>query len=163
MHGESQGRGSLVGCRLWGRTESDTTEATEQQQQQNFPGTKVNKNKWCSCLGGRVNYQFIASQLQIFLSLSTLREWVVVCAHLHPNLCDLTDCSPPGSSVNGISQARVLEWIAISFSRGSSDLGIEPASLESPALSGRFFTTEPPMSPLSVFFFTRWHHVKLCQ
>ena len=32
--GESQGRGSLVGCRLWGRTESDTTEATQQQQRQ---------------------------------------------------------------------------------------------------------------------------------
>ena len=31
---ESQGRGSLVGCGLWGRTESDTTEATQQQQQQ---------------------------------------------------------------------------------------------------------------------------------
>ena len=30
------------------------------------------------------------------------------------------DCSPPGSSVHGISQARILEWIAISFSRGSS-------------------------------------------
>ena len=36
LPGESQGRGSLVGCRLWGRTESDTTEAT-QQQQQPFP------------------------------------------------------------------------------------------------------------------------------
>ena len=34
LPGESQGRGSLVGCRLWGRTESDTTEATWQQQQQ---------------------------------------------------------------------------------------------------------------------------------
>ena len=34
LPGESQGRGSLVGCRLWGRTESDTTEATYQQQQQ---------------------------------------------------------------------------------------------------------------------------------
>ena len=33
LPGESQGRGSLVGCRLWGRTESDTTESTEQQQQ----------------------------------------------------------------------------------------------------------------------------------
>ena len=31
LPGESQGRGSLVGCRLWGRTESDTTEATQQQ------------------------------------------------------------------------------------------------------------------------------------
>ena len=34
LPGESQGRGNLVGCRLWGRTESDTTEATWQQQQQ---------------------------------------------------------------------------------------------------------------------------------
>ena len=37
-----------------------------------------------------------------------------------PTLCDPVDCSPPGSSVHGIFQARVLEWIAISFSRGSS-------------------------------------------
>ena len=35
-------------------------------------------------------------------------------------LCDPTDCSLPGSSVHGIFQARVLEWVAISFSRGSS-------------------------------------------
>ena len=35
-------------------------------------------------------------------------------------LCNLMDCSPPGSSVHGISQARILEWVAISFSRGSS-------------------------------------------
>ena len=34
--------------------------------------------------------------------------------------CDLMDCSPPGSSVHGISQARILEWVAISYSRGSS-------------------------------------------
>ena len=34
LPGESRGRGSLVGCRLWSRTESDTTEATQQQQQQ---------------------------------------------------------------------------------------------------------------------------------
>ena len=34
LPGESQGRGSLVGCHLWGRTESDTTEVTQQQQQQ---------------------------------------------------------------------------------------------------------------------------------
>ena len=37
-----------------------------------------------------------------------------------PILCDPMDCSPPGSSVHGIFQARVLEWAAISFSRGSS-------------------------------------------
>ena len=37
-----------------------------------------------------------------------------------PTLCNAMDCSPPGSSVHGILQARILEWIAISFSRGSS-------------------------------------------
>ena len=51
------------------------------------------------------------------------------------------DCSPPGSSIHGISQARILEWVAISFSRGSSDPGIKPMS---PTLASRFFTTEPP-------------------
>ena len=37
-----------------------------------------------------------------------------------PTLSDPMDCSPPGSSVRGIFQARVVEWVAISFSRGSS-------------------------------------------
>ena len=39
---------------------------------------------------------------------------------LCPTLCDPTDCSPPGSSVQGILQARIVEWVAIPFSRGSS-------------------------------------------
>ena len=44
---------------------------------------------------------------------------VCVCtlvAQLCPTLCDPMDCSPPGSSVHGILQARILEWVAISFS-----------------------------------------------
>ena len=36
-----------------------------------------------------------------------------------PTFCDPMDCSPPGSSIHGIFQARILEWVAISFSRGS--------------------------------------------
>ena len=55
-------------------------------------------------------------------------------------LWDPTDCSPPGSSVHGISKARTLEWVAISFSR-FPDWRIEFASL---ALAGRFFTAEVP-------------------
>ena len=39
-----------------------------------------------------------------------------------PTLCDPKDCSLPGSSLHGILQARVVEWVAISFSRGSSQL-----------------------------------------
>ena len=56
-------------------------------------------------------------------------------------LCDPMDCSPPGSSVRGIFQARILEWDAISFSRGSSKPRIKTASLASPALAGQLFTT----------------------
>ena len=56
---------------------------------------------------------------------------------LCPTLCDPMDCSLPVSSVHGILQARIPEWIAISFSRGSS----QPRDLMSPALAGRFFTT----------------------
>ena len=57
--------------------------------------------------------------------------------------------SPPGSSVHGILQARILESVAISFSEDLPDPGIEPGS---PALAGRFFTTEPPEKPhLQVF------------
>ena len=54
------------------------------------------------------------------------------------------DCSLPGSSVHGILQARVLNWVAISFSRDLLDLGVEPTSLE---LAGRFFTAESPGKP----------------
>ena len=41
-------------------------------------------------------------------------------AQLCRTLCNCMDCSPPGSSVHGISQLRILEWVAISSSRGSS-------------------------------------------
>ena len=50
-------------------------------------------------------------------------QWLCVCAkslQLCPTLCNPMDCSPPGSSVHGILQARILEWVAISFSRASS-------------------------------------------
>ena len=60
------------------------------------------------------------------------------------------DCSVPGSSVQGISQARILEWVA--FPSGDiPNLGIEPLS---PAQEGRFFTTEPLWKPHVQFFFT---------
>ena len=53
-------------------------------------------------------------------------------------LCDLMDCSLPGSSVRGISQARILEWVAISSSRGSS----QPRDwIHVYCLAGGFFTT----------------------
>ena len=55
--------------------------------------------------------------------LFRLRLWVaILClvAQSCPTFCDPMNGSPPGSSVHGILQARLLEWLAISFSRGSS-------------------------------------------
>ena len=54
------------------------------------------------------------------------------------------DCSPPSSSVHSISQARILEWVTISFSRGSSRPRLQPGSRPSSlVLADGFFTTEP--------------------
>ena len=55
-------------------------------------------------------------------------------------LCDSMNCSPPGSSVRGILQARILEWAAIPFSRDLPDPGIEPGS---PALQADYLPSEP--------------------
>jgi len=52
-------------------------------------------------------------------------------------LCDPVDCSPPGYSVHGILQAIILEWVTISFSRGSS----QPRDwTQVSCIAGRFFT-----------------------
>ena len=67
------------------------------------------------------------------------------------------ECSLPGSSVRGISQADVLEWVGISFSRGSSDTAIKTASSVSPAPAGGFLTAELPGKPYS----SRWQ-VPIC-
>ena len=61
-----------------------------------------------------------------------------------PALCNSMDSRLPGSSVRGISQARILEWVAISSSRDLPNPGIEPKSPTFLALVGRFFTTEAP-------------------
>ena len=58
--------------------------------------------------------------------------------------CDPMDSSSPGSSDHGLFQARTLEWVAISFCRDLPNPWNEPAS---PALAGRFFTTEQPGNP----------------
>ena len=54
------------------------------------------------------------------------------------------DCSPPGSSVHGISQARILEWVAISFSRGSLRSRDQTRVPALHCIASGFFTTEPP-------------------
>ena len=62
--------------------------------------------------------------------------------HSCPTLCDSMDCSLPGSTVHGILQARILEWVAMLSLQGDpANSGVKPESLTSPALAGRFFTS----------------------
>ena len=65
--------------------------------------------------------------------------------HSCPALCDPVDCSLPGSSVHGIILAKILEWVAISSSGGSSQLRDPTCSF---FIAGDFFTTEIPGKPL---------------
>ena len=66
-------------------------------------------------------------------------------AQSYLTLCYPMDYSPPGSSVHGIFQAKILEWVALSFSKGSS----RPRDqTQVSSIAGGFFTTEP----LSLYF-----------
>ena len=70
-------------------------------------------------------------------------------------LCDLMDCNPPDSSVHGILQARILEWVAISSSRGSSQTRVQTKSPVSPALQVESLAIEAPGKP----HFSYKHHI----
>ena len=70
-------------------------------------------------------------------------------ALLSHRLCDPMDCSPPGSSVHGILQARILEWVAIPSSRGSSWPRDQTHISWLSCIAGGFSTTEPPGKPQS--------------
>ena len=67
-------------------------------------------------------------------------------AQLCPTLCNPIDCSLPGSSIHGVFQVRVLDWVTISFSRGFPNPEIKPRS---PALQVDSLPCEPAGKPLS--------------
>ena len=93
LPGESRGQRSLAGCSL-------------------------------CCFVAQSRHKWSIAQKRVLSVVGSV--CVCVCArtcavtHSCPTHCDPLDCSPPGSSVHGILQARILEWVAISFSRGSS-------------------------------------------
>ena len=66
--------------------------------------------------------------MALVLTVSQVCESESEVAQSCPTPSDPMDCSPPGSFLHGILQARVLEWGAISFSRDRPDPGIEPGS-----------------------------------
>ena len=69
-----------------------------------------------------------------------------------PTLWDPIDGSPPDSSVHGLILARILVWVAITFSRGSSNSGIKPASPVSPALQVDPLPAKPLGKPLVLHY-----------
>ena len=69
-----------------------------------------------------------------------------------PTLCDPMDCSPPGSSVHGILQARILEWLPFSSPGDLPKPGIEPGSR---ALQADSLPSEPPRKPVHVYKSTK--------
>ena len=79
--------------------------------------------------------------------------WVLVCVlvvQLCPTLCDPMYCNPLGCSIHGILQARILEWVAIPFSRGSS---LPRDQTQVSCITGRFFTIWASREdPLSAYY-----------
>ena len=72
---------------------------------------------WYPCSQGPLTYSNLCCfHPPLFFIYESEREVSQLC----PTLCDPVDCSPSGFSTHGILQARILEWVAISFSRGSS-------------------------------------------
>ena len=93
---------------------------------------------------GIVNTYVLCVQYKRKLNLKHKIDLKCVCAQSCPALCHPVDCSPRGSSVRGIFQARILERVAISFSSGSSALRDWTRVSCVTCMAGGFFTTEPP-------------------
>ena len=95
-----------------------------------------------------VGYSPWGRQESVWLCTHTqhvIKSSVVLLTLLSPNgLCNPMDCSPPGSSVHGVLQARILEWVAISFSRGSSRLRDQTQVLHCRQI---LLTSKPPGKP----------------
>ena len=129
---------AFIACRLFDDGHSDWCEAVSHCS---FDLHFFN-SEWCLA-----SFQVLVSHLHVFFGEMSLQvpfplfDWVVcfsrfcpfcewhlclgfynvyVFSCLCPTLCDPMDCSPPGSSAHGILQARILEWVAMPSSRGSS-------------------------------------------
>ena len=120
LPGEYHGGRSLVGYIPWGCKESDTTEQLH------------------------IHDPFLTSK--IFLG-KKMYSWVLGCFTIVSNSLGPMDCSPLGFSFHGILQARMLEWIAMPCSRGSSQPRDQTCISCSSCPAGRFFTAEPLKKP----------------
>ena len=125
-------------------------------------GTKV----WCCKMSIRLSHIIIISfnysrslmcfSLSFFLiHLFFIIILCVLSCFSHAQLCESMNCSPPGSSVHGIFQERVLEWVAMPFSRGSPWPRIKSRS---PASQADSLWSEPPGKPLLIILSSYYTH-----
>ena len=89
-------------------------------------------------------YRFLIPTASFLLFLCLTYCLCVFVAQSCPTLCDRMDCSLPGSSVHGILQARILEWVAIPFSRGPSKFDPGIIKLRSATQQTDSLPSEPP-------------------
>ena len=136
---KSHGQRSLVGYSSWGQKESDTTEWLNWTDcwKKNFTKAIAGRKNYKLILvmlkktwdlgtslmvqGLRLHTKFLIRELRSYMAYCMAKIYICVCSVTQscPTFCIRIDCNPSGSSVHGISQARILEWISIS-SRGSS-------------------------------------------
>ena len=93
----------------------------------------------------------LRSMRHIMTICETMITYCIVCFYcsVKSDSWQPMDCSPPSSSVHGISQARMLKWVVISFSRGSSQPRIDPrVKPRSPALQADSLPFEPLGKPM---------------
>ena len=118
--GKFHGQRSLAGYSLWGCEVKHLLRTPKNYWVYKNPCPNLTKWSWRTYL---VFYWLLGVLCFFFFFFfwSTGRfESESEIAQSPPTLCNLMACSPPVSSVHGILQARILEWVAISFSRGSS-------------------------------------------
>ena len=92
------GKGMLLGCA---------------SQQKALTTNYLNSNFILEYIVGLIIFRYICVDAESIIAFI----FYALVAQLCLTLCDSVDCSPPDSSVRGILQARILEWVAISFSR----------------------------------------------
>ena len=106
------------------------------------PYSRKTGNKRGQRQGGKVNVMSSLWKVLFYLCTHThthTNTYIRICAQLCQTLCDPLDYSPLGSSVNGIFQARIPEWVAISSSRASSWTRAQTHVSYVSGLAGEFF------------------------
>ena len=125
LPGKSHGRRSLVGCSPWGCEESDMTEWLHFHFSLLCTGEGSGNPPQCSCLENPRDGVAQSRTRLMWLNSTHTHTHTHICvyvcglvAQLCLTLCDPMDYSPPGPSVHGIVQPRILEWVDTSFPRG---------------------------------------------